>query len=148
MPLTTSRYVCFAHPNEGTRTAKVRLVNKPPEMISAKNNLGSNRGRGPYHRAPSQITAGHRSAQLDAFVIKKVRDPGRKDSRDHENMDSFLADYTRVSKDDIRRNRENIGERLGFLGRVVHGSNSRKWAKELPPRIGETADFAGRGGRD
>jgi len=58
------------------------------------------------------------------------------------NMDGLLADYTRVSKDDIRRNRENIGERLGFLGRVVHGSNSRKWAKELRLRIGETTDFA------
>jgi hypothetical protein len=58
------------------------------------------------------------------------------------NIDSFLADYTRVSKDDIRRNRDNIGERLGFLGRVVHGSNSGRWAKELRLRIGETTDFA------
>ena len=58
------------------------------------------------------------------------------------NMDGFLAEYTRVSKDDIRRNRDNIGERLGFLGRVVHGSNSRKWTKELRLRIGETTDFA------
>ena len=58
------------------------------------------------------------------------------------NMDRFLAEYTRVSKDDIRRNRDNIGERLGFLGRVVHGSNSREWTKELRLRIGETPDFA------
>src|SRR5262249_17841018 len=57
-------------------------------------------------------------------------------------MDAFLAAYTRVSKDDIRRNRDNIGEKLGFLGRVIHGSNSRTWAKELSGRIGEAPDFA------
>jgi hypothetical protein len=34
-----------------------------------------------------------------------------------QSMDTFLAAYTRVSKDDIRRNRANIGEKLGFLGR-------------------------------
>jgi hypothetical protein len=38
-------------------------------------------------------------------------------------MTSFLGHYTRVSKDDIRRNRENAAERLGFLGRVIHGNN-------------------------
>jgi hypothetical protein len=58
-----------------------------------------------------------------------------------ESIDRFLAAYTKVSKDDIRRNRENIGETLGFLGRVIHGSNPRTWAKELRARIGETADF-------
>src|SRR6516225_1363632 len=38
-------------------------------------------------------------------------------------MESFLALYTRITKDDIRRNRDNATERLGFLGRVVHGTN-------------------------
>jgi hypothetical protein len=57
-------------------------------------------------------------------------------------MDVFLAAYTGVSKDDIRRNRANIGEKLGFLGRIVHGSNPRSWAKELRARIGETPEFA------
>jgi hypothetical protein len=57
-------------------------------------------------------------------------------------MDAFLAAYTRVSKDDIRRNRANIGEMLGFLGRIVHGSNPRSRAKELRARIGETPEFA------
>jgi len=54
---------------------------------------------------------------------------------------AFLAAYMKVSKDDIRRNRENIGERLGFLGRIIHGSNPRSWAKELRSRIA-AADFA------
>ena len=54
-----------------------------------------------------------------------------------QRMDAFLAAYTRVSKDDIRRNRANIGEKLGFRGRIIHGSNPRSWAKELGERIGE-----------
>ena len=57
-------------------------------------------------------------------------------------MDRFLAVYTKVSKDDIRHNRQNIGEKLGFLGRVIHGSNPRSWARELRERIGEIRDFA------
>ena len=62
--------------------------------------------------------------------------------RKPHSMDAFLAAYTGVSKDDIRRNRANIGEKLGFLGRIIHGSNARIWAKELRARIGEAPDFA------
>jgi hypothetical protein len=43
---------------------------------------------------------------------------------------------------DIRRNRENAGERLGFLGRVIHGTNLRVWLKEVRQRMGEKLDFA------
>ena len=57
-------------------------------------------------------------------------------------MDSFLALYTKITKDDIRRNRNNAAERLGFLGRVVHGTNPRAWLKEVMQRIGEGIDFA------
>ena len=44
-------------------------------------------------------------------------------------MDSFLALYTKITKDDIRRNRNNAAERLGFLGRVIHGTNPRSVAQ-------------------
>ena len=57
-------------------------------------------------------------------------------------MDSFLALYTEITKDDIRRNRNNVAERLGFLGRVIHGTNSRAWVKEVRQHIGEKTDFA------
>jgi hypothetical protein len=57
-------------------------------------------------------------------------------------MDSFLALYTTVTKDDIRRNRNNAAERLGFLGRVIHGTNPRAWLKEVRQRLGEGIDFA------
>ena len=57
-------------------------------------------------------------------------------------MESFLATYTRVSKDDIRHNRNNVAEKLGFLCRIIHGHNPRSGAKELRVRIGDTPDFA------
>ena len=57
------------------------------------------------------------------------------------NMEAFLHLYTRVSKEDIRRNQDNIGERLGFLKRVVHGSNPRVWLKQLRRHLGEKLDF-------
>jgi hypothetical protein len=55
-------------------------------------------------------------------------------------MENFLALYIRSSKEDIRLNRNNVAERLGFLGRVVHGVNPRAWLKELRARLGEPVD--------
>ncbi len=57
-------------------------------------------------------------------------------------MDTFLALYTKITKDDIRRNRNNAAERLGFLGRVIHDTNPRAWLKEVGQRVGEGIDFA------
>ena len=57
------------------------------------------------------------------------------------NMDSFLTLYTKITKEDIRRNRENAAEKLGFLGRVIHGIDPRAWHKELRQRLGEKTDF-------
>jgi hypothetical protein len=57
-------------------------------------------------------------------------------------MEGFLALYTKVAKEDIRRNRDNAGEQLEFLGRVIHGTNPRTWLKEMRQRLGEKIDFA------
>ncbi|HXY10289.1 MAG TPA: hypothetical protein VEI52_20785 [Terriglobales bacterium] len=56
-------------------------------------------------------------------------------------MEGFLALYTRITKEDIRLNRDNIDERLGFLGRVIHGTNPRAWLQEVRQRLGERMDF-------
>ena len=56
-----------------------------------------------------------------------------------QSVDGFLALYTRVTREDIRHNRGNLGERLGFLGRVVHGTTRLTWLKELI-RLGESMD--------
>src|SRR5271157_2878629 len=57
-------------------------------------------------------------------------------------MDTFLTLYTKITKDDIRRNRNNAAERLGFLGRVIHGTSPRAWLREVRQRAGEGIDFA------
>ena len=58
-------------------------------------------------------------------------------------MRDFLAIYVNVTKDDIRRNRNNSAERLGFLGRLLHGHSPRLWMKELKTHVGEPVDYAG-----
>jgi len=58
------------------------------------------------------------------------------------NMTEFLTIYGRVAREDIRHNRGNVAERLGFLGRLIHGSNPRAWLKELNARLGDTLDYA------
>jgi hypothetical protein len=57
-------------------------------------------------------------------------------------MSEFLAIYRNVTKDDIRRNRGNTAERLGFLSRLIHGHNPRSWLKDLRTRLGEPVDYA------
>jgi hypothetical protein len=57
-------------------------------------------------------------------------------------MPEFLAIYGMVTKEDIRQNRGNVGERLGFLGRLIHDLNARAWLKALKVEIGEPVDFA------
>ncbi len=58
------------------------------------------------------------------------------------NMSHFLAAYASVTKEDIRQNRDNVAERLGFLGRLIHGANPRAWLQELKARLGEVVDYA------
>jgi len=57
-------------------------------------------------------------------------------------MEQFLAAYIRTTKEDIRHNRGNIAETLGFLGRIIHGVNPRAWVTELKSKIGERIDYA------
>ncbi len=57
-------------------------------------------------------------------------------------MPDFLAIYCRVTREEILQNRGNVAEKLGFLGRLIHGLNPRAWCKELKVRVGETVDYA------
>jgi curved DNA-binding protein CbpA len=59
-----------------------------------------------------------------------------------ENMSAFLSLYASATKDEIRHNHQNTAERLGFLGRLVHGVNPRVWLKELKLRLGEAVEYA------
>ena len=50
-------------------------------------------------------------------------------------MEEFLGLYAKVTKEDIRKN--NIAEALGFLKRIVHGTNARARKKEIEVTLGE-----------
>ncbi len=57
-------------------------------------------------------------------------------------MPDFLVIYCGVTREEILHNRGNVAEKLGFLGRLIHGLNPRAWCKELKVRVGETVDYA------
>ena len=59
-----------------------------------------------------------------------------------QSIEAFLAAYTGTTKGTIRQNHANVAERLGFLCRVVHGSNPRIWLLAFTARLGEAADCA------
>ena len=54
----------------------------------------------------------------------------------------FVGRYAKTCRDDIRKNRGNVAQQLGFIGRVTHGSDPRRWSRELSCRIGETVDYS------
>jgi hypothetical protein len=53
----------------------------------------------------------------------------------------WVWQYTKTTRQDIRLNRENIAQSLGFVGRVVHGSSKTQWVKDLRLKIGEPPDY-------
>lgn len=57
-------------------------------------------------------------------------------------MSEFLGIYTHVSREEILQNRGNVAEKLGFLGRLVHGLSPHAWLRELKARLGESVDYA------
>ncbi len=57
-------------------------------------------------------------------------------------MSEFLTLYAMVTREDILQNRSNVAEKLGFLGRIIHGVKPQAWLKELRVRLGETVDYA------
>jgi hypothetical protein len=81
---------------------------------------------------------------LGAAIAVEVPEPGHatylfaapKDVAD------FLSCYSAATRDDIRRNRGNIADRLGFMGRVMHGRNPKGWLRDIGTRTGAVL-FAG-----
>ena len=55
------------------------------------------------------------------------------------NVHDFVRRYAETTRDDIRKNRGNVANQLGFIGRVMHGRNPKKWVQALRLKIGEAA---------
>jgi hypothetical protein len=52
------------------------------------------------------------------------------------NMDDFLRQYARTTKQAIRANRDNIAEHVGFVGRISHGIKPETWLETLRVFLG------------
>lgn len=53
---------------------------------------------------------------------------------------AFVRRYSQMTRDDIRKNRGNAADQLGFIGRIMHGGGPRSWLRDLRARIGEPLD--------
>jgi hypothetical protein len=58
-----------------------------------------------------------------------------------ENQDEFLDRYSKLTREDIRRNRGNLATALGFVGRVVRGKRKKRWLADVLKQAGEKADY-------
>ena len=55
---------------------------------------------------------------------------------------AFVRLYSKVTRDEIRKNRGNTADQLGFIGRIMHGNNPHSWLRELHTRIGRCRDYS------
>lgn len=57
-----------------------------------------------------------------------------------QNLEEFLATYAKTARDEVRRNRDEVASRLGFIGRVVRGRRKMRWLNEVLTRAGEQVE--------
>jgi len=82
--------------------------------------------------------------ELERAIVVEVPEQGHATYvfSNRGNLDQWVREYASMSKDDIRRNRLNAAERLGFVGRVMHGRNPRTWLRDLRVKVGEPVDYS------
>lgn len=78
---------------------------------------------------------------LEHAIVVEVPQPGHATYifAKPDDLSAFLTVYAGTTKEDICKNRDNVSECLGFLGRVAHGNNPKRWWSELHTRIAESA---------
>ena len=54
---------------------------------------------------------------------------------------AFMRRYSHATREDIRRNRNNVATALGFIGRVVRGRKKKRWLNDVLKLAGEKADY-------
>ena len=59
-----------------------------------------------------------------------------------ENINRFFHLYAPSTREAILKNRNNSADKLGYLGRVVHGSDNKAWIGGLRNWLGENARVA------
>lgn len=58
-----------------------------------------------------------------------------------EDVHTFMRRYSQTTREDIRRNRDNVATDLGFVGRVVRGRKKKRWLNDVLKLAGEKADY-------
>jgi hypothetical protein len=78
--------------------------------------------------------------ELEHTVIVEIPQTGRASYifKRPPALEAWLSHYTKTSRADIRKNRANIAESLGFIGRVVHGKTPQNWWKDILAKTGES----------
>lgn len=61
--------------------------------------------------------------------------------RKPEDVRAFMRRYSQVTREDVRRNRDNVATDLGFVGRVVRGRKKKRWLNDVLKLAGEKADY-------
>ena len=56
-----------------------------------------------------------------------------------DSLADFFRHYRVTTREEILKNRNNAADRLGFLGRVVHGNDKQAWIDGLKDWLGEKA---------
>ena len=49
--------------------------------------------------------------------------------------------YSSATRDDIRRNRDNVATELGFIGRIVRGRKKKRWLNDVLKLAGDKTDY-------
>jgi hypothetical protein len=52
-------------------------------------------------------------------------------------LGEWIWAYAKTTRQDIRLNRDDVAQSLGFRGRVVHGKSKVEWLRDLQAKIGE-----------
>jgi hypothetical protein len=58
-----------------------------------------------------------------------------------EDVRAFMRRYSSATRDDIRRNRNNVATHLGFVRRIVRGSKMKRWLNDVLKTAGEKEDY-------
>jgi hypothetical protein len=57
-------------------------------------------------------------------------------------LQRFMKQYSAVTREDIRHNRNNIATELGFVGRVMRGRRKTGWLADVLKHVGAKTDYA------
>jgi hypothetical protein len=58
-----------------------------------------------------------------------------------EDVPAFMRRYSQATREDVRRNRNNVASELGFVGRVVRGRKKKRWLADVMRVAGEKAVY-------